>query len=36
MAFILISALIVTVFVYKVIDKQYKIDQEDWDWHIKN
>lgn len=32
MLFIIIMAVVAVVFIYAVIDKQYKIDQEDWDF----
>jgi hypothetical protein len=32
MLFIIVMAVVAAVFIYAVIDKQYKIDQEDWDF----
>jgi len=38
MLFVLVMTIVLVTFVYKIIDMQYKIDQEHetWDWHIKD
>ena len=35
MLFIIVMAVVAAVFIYAVIDKQYKIDQENEDWDFR-